>query len=180
MKAGIPSSLLVEAHGSFASATCVICGKHCPDMNKFWEDVENDLVPRCQLCKDEKNKGGLLKPDVVFFGESLPPNFSDKRAEDFKDCDLLIVIGTSLTVYPFAALVNDVSPFTPRLLFNKEAVGPFAKSAQYWIKYGEAIPKQIDKNAYRDVGCIGDIDTGVGLLAKMLGWEDALQKLSTE
>lgn len=42
--------------------------------------------------------GGLVKPDIVFFGENLPPRFHNLLKEDFQSCDLLIVMGTSLAV----------------------------------------------------------------------------------
>lgn len=59
---------------------------------------------------------GVLQPDVVLFGQGLPPRFFDCQ-DDLKDCDLLIVMGTSLKVYPFAGLVNSVPDTTPRLVW---------------------------------------------------------------
>lgn len=57
---------------------------------------------------------GLVKPDIVFFGESLPPRFFQKMQTDFPQADLLIVMGTSLTVHPFASLIGEpVCRFTP-------------------------------------------------------------------
>merc|ERR1712025_862591 len=73
-------------------------------------------APRC-AC------GALLRPDIVFFGEPLPGDFATHSGEDMHECDLLIVIGTALSVYPVAGLVSRVSPLTPRLLINREAVG---------------------------------------------------------
>ncbi len=49
---------------------------------------------------------GLVKPDIVFFGESLPARFFQYMATDFSKADLLIVLGTSLTVQPFASLIG--------------------------------------------------------------------------
>lgn len=49
---------------------------------------------------------GLVKPDIVFFGESLPARFFQYMATDFSKADLLIVMGTSLTVQPFASLIG--------------------------------------------------------------------------
>ena len=46
--------------------------------------------------------GGLVKPDIVFFGENLPHRFFELQEQDTENCDLLICIGTSLEVYPFA------------------------------------------------------------------------------
>ena len=54
-----------------------------------------------------------MKPDIVFFGEQLPERFFNLAEDDFGACDLLIVMGTSLRVQPFASLVGRV-PQTAR------------------------------------------------------------------
>jgi len=50
---------------------------------------------------------GLVKPDIVFFGEMLPARFHRQRAADLPQADLLIVLGTSLVVQPFASLIGE-------------------------------------------------------------------------
>lgn len=50
--------------------------------------------------------GGLVKPDIVFFGENLPERFWERVPLDFSEADLLIVMGTSLVVNPFAGLIG--------------------------------------------------------------------------
>ena len=74
--------------------------------------IDAGTVPHCDAC------GSLVKPDIVFFGEQLPARFHD-TLPDFAKCDLLIVMGTSLAVQPFASLVDRVSATTPRLLINR-------------------------------------------------------------
>ena len=66
--AGIPGDKLVEAHGSYSIAHCIDCSNEysIDYVKKF---VFDDDVPRCEKCK------GLVKPDIVFFGESLPERF---------------------------------------------------------------------------------------------------------
>jgi NAD-dependent SIR2 family protein deacetylase len=49
---------------------------------------------------------GLVKPDIVFFGEQLPERFYERMEYDFPICDLLLVMGTSLVVHPFASLIG--------------------------------------------------------------------------
>ena len=66
--------------------------------------------------------GGLVKPDIVFFGEQLPSRFFDLAREDLPAADLLIIMGTSLKVQPFASLAGRVRRTTPRLLINREPV----------------------------------------------------------
>lgn len=64
------------------------------------EQIMKDVIPTCQECN------GVVKPDIVFFGEQLPDKFYTCLINDFKMCDLLIIMGTSLTVQPFASLVD--------------------------------------------------------------------------
>ena len=63
------------------------------------EKILSDVVPRCEQCQ------AVVKPDAVFFGEPLPRRFR-LVDEDFPRCDLLIILGTSLVVQPFASLVD--------------------------------------------------------------------------
>lgn len=67
----------------------------------------------CPLCTT-----GVVKPDIVFFGEDLPERFRGSFAPDFASCDLLLVMGTSLQVQPFASLIHRVPQTTPRLLVS--------------------------------------------------------------
>ncbi|XP_051822237.1 NAD-dependent protein deacetylase sirtuin-3, mitochondrial isoform X2 [Antechinus flavipes] len=89
--AGIPATKLVEAHGTFASATCTVCRKSFPG-EEFRVDVMADRIPRCPVCT------GVIKPDIIFFGEQLPQRFF-LHMVDFPMADLLIIIGTSLEVW---------------------------------------------------------------------------------
>ena len=109
----------------------------------------------CQKLDDKLKR--LVKPDTVFFGESLPVKFTENVEKDFKNCDLLIVMGTSLLVNPFAKLTCMVDEDCPRLLINRELVGDF-----------EPYISESDEN-YRDVFIQGDCDDGCLKLAKKLG-----------
>ena len=65
----------------------------------------------------------LFQPDITFFGEGLPKRFSATLAEDFGECDLLLVIGTSLVVAPFCTLKDRVDERCPRVLINMTSAG---------------------------------------------------------
>ena len=97
-EAGVPKDKIVEAHGSFASQRCIECKSPYPgDLMKqavSRRDVPHCLSPQCD---------GLVKPDIVFFGEQLPEEFHKNRSLP-NAADLCIVMGTSLTVQPFASL----------------------------------------------------------------------------
>ena len=58
----------------------------------------------CPVCGPDHHPMGILKPDIVFFGESLSEEFHKQMAEDKNKCDLLIVIGSSLKVRPVALI----------------------------------------------------------------------------
>ena len=91
-KAGIKNVL--EIHGTIYKNYCINCGKeHSPQ-----EIFNSKGIPHC-------NCGGLIKPDVTLYGESLPDSF-DKALYYIMQADTLIVLGTSLTVNPAAYLVN--------------------------------------------------------------------------
>lgn len=87
--AGIPSEKLVEAHGTFRTNHCTRCRAEY-SMEWVKEAIFADTVPTCTRCN------GVVKPDIVFFGEDLPQKFYLLPEKDFKECDLLIIMGTSL------------------------------------------------------------------------------------
>ncbi|XP_036884373.1 NAD-dependent protein deacetylase sirtuin-3, mitochondrial isoform X2 [Sturnira hondurensis] len=147
---GIPGSKLVEAHGSFASATCTGCGKASTEQD-FWAAVMADRVPRCAACS------GLVKPDVVFFGEALPQRFF-LHLVDFPTAELLLVLGTSLKVEPFASLSEAVRSSVPRVFMNREAVDSWRPRS-------------------RDVVQLGDLVDSVERLVELLGWTEELRDL---
>ena len=63
-RAGIPAGKIIEAHGSFATQHCIECKRPFSD-TEMKEVVEEGRIPKCKSCK------GLVKPDIVFFGESV-------------------------------------------------------------------------------------------------------------
>jgi NAD-dependent deacetylase sirtuin 2 len=84
-----------------------------------------EVIPWC-ACENPDCQGNV-KPDVVFFGESLPERYAELREPDLAAADLLIVAGTSLKVSPFAQTKDYCGSHIPRLLINRE-VGSFASA----------------------------------------------------
>ena len=92
-KAG--SKKVYELHGSVLRNYCIRCGKfHSAEFIK-----ESEGVPKCDC-------GGTVKPDVVLYEEGLDQNTIEKSVSAIASADLLIVAGSSLTVYPAAGLIN--------------------------------------------------------------------------
>ncbi len=94
-KAG--SKTVFELHGSPMRHYCMKCNKKF-DFDTVLAMMQKDEVPYCPHC------GGSIKPEIVFFGESLPEYALDNAEYHAKKADFLLVLGTSLTVYPAAAV----------------------------------------------------------------------------
>jgi len=90
-RAGSPR--VIELHGNLQRVKCFSCGKQAEE----WEDAQGD-VPCCEAC------GGLLRPDVVWFGESLPRAELEAAVEAARTCHVFFSIGTSGIVQPAVSL----------------------------------------------------------------------------
>ena len=87
---------MMELHGSVLRNYCTRCGEFYDA-----EYVKNsDSVPKCAKC------GGMVKPDVVLYEEGLDNNIMSKSVSYIRSADVLIVLGTSLVVYPAAGLID--------------------------------------------------------------------------
>jgi NAD-dependent protein deacetylase/lipoamidase len=99
-RAGSDPSLVVELHGTMREVTCLACGDRGP-MDPVLDRLragEDD--PACLRC------GGMLKSATVSFGQSLIAADLDRAAESARTCDLLLAVGSSLTVSPACELVD--------------------------------------------------------------------------
>ncbi|EAA07580.5 AGAP002943-PA [Anopheles gambiae str. PEST] len=166
--AGIPEDKIVEAHGTFYTNHCLEC-KIAYSLEFVKEKIFADEVPTCPC-------GGVIKPDIVFFGEGLPERFHMLPHQDFAECDLLIIMGTSLTVQPFASLVEYVNDDCVRLLINRDKVGCNSFGFLRSMVFGEGLCFDLPGNR-RDVAWTGNCDDGCFFLADQLGWGDELRKL---
>ena len=102
--AGVPSRTIHEVHGTLATALCALCKKRC-DAKRTALLILSNSPPLCEKC------GGPQKPGIVFFGENLPAAVRGQiklNMPDMRKCDLLIVMGTSLAVQPFAGFIDKV------------------------------------------------------------------------
>ncbi|XP_043980495.1 NAD-dependent protein deacetylase sirtuin-3 isoform X1 [Gambusia affinis] len=150
---GIPEDKLVEAHGSFATASCHLCYTPYP-AEEAKVAIMTDNIPTCSFC------AATVKPDVVFFGEDLPQKYF-LHTKDFPKADLLIIMGTSLKIEPFASLVNTVRSTVPRLLLNRHAVGPFERVP---LRRGDHME-------------LGDLADSVRRFAEILGWSGEIEEM---
>eukprot|EP00536_Pseudo-nitzschia_multiseries_P015869 jgi/Psemu1/299116/fgenesh1_pm.968_\ len=155
--AGVSTDKLVECHGHFRSSSCVACKTRMPIDDCQRTVVERGAPPTCQSC------GSLVKPDVVFFGEEMPSRFCDLIDSDVEECDLLLILGTSLMVMPVAGIPSWVSPKCPRVLLNRELAGGIGSGRGARSK--------------TDLFLKGDCDDTVRNLCDLAGWTKDLEAL---
>jgi NAD-dependent deacetylase sirtuin 2 len=168
-QAGVPANRVVAAHGNFEGAHVIDTDPRVEvDINELKAALDQGVEGWKALAKE---KGGLVKPSITFFGEPLPRSFVENSTSDLSSCDLLIVLGTSLVVHPFAGLVRDVVGSVPRLLINRDAAGTCDK-----LEKGFRFHKEGADN-WRDVFHQGDCDSGCRALAKAMDWEADLDAL---
>lgn len=98
------SSRVVEVHGSIGRSVCLSCGAQ-ESLAAVLAQLEERPAPLCTVC------GAVLKPDVVMFGELLPAAAIDRAYELAGGASLLLVVGSSLEVYPVALLPLEASGF---------------------------------------------------------------------
>jgi NAD-dependent deacetylase len=95
-KAGNSPEKIYELHGNMSWFKCLNCDMRYPMQDMAGKYVSEGDIPACEQCQ------GILKPDVVFFGEALPEMTLKHATLHATGCDLFIVIGSSLVVYPAA------------------------------------------------------------------------------
>lgn len=95
-KAG--STQVVEMHGTLRTLSCTQCYKKFPFEEFLKPFIENETIPQCLSCN------GILKPDVILFGEQLPQAAWQTAQRATHQCDLMLVAGSSLEVLPVAGL----------------------------------------------------------------------------
>mmetsp|Transcript_26381 Transcript_26381/g.42730 ORF Transcript_26381/g.42730 Transcript_26381/m.42730 type:complete len:762 (+) Transcript_26381:2165-4450(+) len=120
--------------------------KSSPSVPREAESPYGNELPFIDLMFDK----GIMKPDITFFGESLSDEFFDCIEKDVQQCDLVLVLGTSLKVAPVSRIIEMVDQSIPQILVNRELV---------------AQPHEFD------VELLGNCDNVVQALAAALKWD---------
>ena len=89
---------VVEMHGSLATLSCTQCFSQVSSQGYLLPFIEQGKIPHCPVC------GAILKPDVILFGEQLPQKAWMEAQREARQCDLMLVAGSSLEVLPVAGL----------------------------------------------------------------------------
>jgi len=140
-KAGVPDDLVFELHGNMQWAICLQCGRRYP-LDKVKARIDSgEEIPDCEAC------GGMLKPDIVMFGEQLPVKVLEEASRRAMASDLCIVIGSTLVVYPAAYIPVYAVEAGARLIIVNLSSTPMDHQAAVLIraKAGEAMAKIAQK-----------------------------------
>jgi len=122
---------VLELHGNIQRVRCA----DCYTFSEIWDD-DTESVPRCKVCN------GLLRPDVVWFGEALPRDQLEAAVEAARSCDVFFSIGTSGVVQPAASLAFAAHNRGAVVVEINAEPTPLTSKANYFLqgKSGEILP----------------------------------------
>jgi NAD-dependent deacetylase len=123
--AGSDPRVVIEIHGSPRTTRCLQCGAEWPTTVVLERVANGDLDPRCVARTSQQRCGGVLKTTVVSFGQQLPHEEFARAEFAVRACDLLICVGSTLTVYPVSGLVPGAVTRGARLLIVNADPTPF-------------------------------------------------------
>jgi NAD-dependent deacetylase len=125
---------VLELHGNIQRVRCA----DCYTFTESWDD-DTESVPRCDVC------GGLLRPDVVWFGEPLPRDQLESAVEAARACDVFFSIGTSGVVQPAASLAFAAHNRGATVVEVNAEPTPLTPKADYFLqgRSGEILPQLV-------------------------------------
>ena len=147
--AGNDPARVYELHGSMRWIRCLDCGERIALEEILRTHGTADAPPTCVRC------GGIMKPDVIFFGEALPEETLREATWHANHCDLLIVVGSSLVVYPAASIPFAAEQAGAKIVIINITPTPADRIADVVINAaaGEALTRVIAAVKRRSPGC---------------------------
>jgi len=127
-KAGVPEDRVFELHGNMEWVVCLSCQRRFPMREVVGKIKEGVEVPDCPDCH------GILKPDAVFFGEALLHETLREAIRRAQNCDLFIVIGSTLVIYPAAYIPAYARAAGAKLAIINLTPTPFDEEANVVIR----------------------------------------------
>ncbi len=97
-RAGMPADRVIELHGTMHDVICVECGQRSPTVDAMARMDAGEAVPQCLRC------GGILKTASTMFGQTMHPEVFARAEQAVTTCDLLLAVGTTLTIEPAGSL----------------------------------------------------------------------------
>ena len=136
-RAGTPPDRVLELHGTIYGVVCVNCGVHA-EMTQTLDRVRaGDADPACERC------GGILKSATVMFGQPLDRVVLARAARAAAECDLMLAIGSTLTVEPAASLCGIAADAGASLVIVNRDPTPYDTLATDLVRdpIGTAVPR---------------------------------------
>jgi len=136
-KAGTAAERVIELHGTMFSAVCVSCGDRSPMAGALARVEAGEEDPGCLRC------GGILKSATVMFGQRLDPGVFFRAEQAARRCDLLLAIGSTLTVEPAASLCGVAAGAGAAVVIVNADATPYDGLAAEVIRepIGTAVPR---------------------------------------
>lgn len=140
-RAGVPDDKVLELHGNSQWVVCLSCSQRYPFEQVKLKLNVGEEAPDCPACH------GILKPAAVLFGEPLPERVLKEATRRSNDCDLFIVIGSALAVYPAADMPAYAVSSGANLVIINLSPTPMDRQASVLIraKAGEAMPRIVER-----------------------------------
>ncbi|MFC5187489.1 SIR2 family NAD-dependent protein deacylase [Actinomadura harenae] len=135
-RAGSDPALVLEIHGTMLEAECLSCGLRTPMPEVLARVEAGEEDPPCPEC------GGIQKSATISFGQALREDVLDASVAAARSCDLLLAVGTSLTVHPAAGLCGEAADHGARLVIMNAEPTPYDPLADAVVRdpIGEALP----------------------------------------
>ncbi|WP_380278712.1 NAD-dependent deacetylase [Kitasatospora purpeofusca] len=127
-RAGQTPRKVLELHGTAREVQCVECRAVGPTEEALERVAAGEPDPQCRAC------GGILRPRTVMFGEQLDPEVLQQADAISKACELFIAVGTSLQVFPVAALPYNAVKTGSRLIIVNGEPTPFDEAAEEVVR----------------------------------------------
>lgn len=138
-RAGNSSEIVIELHGTTAEAECLSCHLRISMDDAVGRVTAGDSAPECESC------GGLIKPATISFGQAMPAREMDLAVKACRECEVLIAAGSSLVVYPAAALPELAKQSGAALIIVNRTPTPLDGIADLVIneEIGKTLPRLI-------------------------------------
>lgn len=142
-KAGLPDDAVVEVHGTIWRVACLGCGWSGPMAETLARVDAGEEDPPCRAC------GGILKSATVSFGQHLDPEVFDRAVAAAEDCDVFLVLGSSLSVQPAAGLCGVAVDAGARLVIVNADPTPYDALAAAVLRapLGDVVPRLVRRVA---------------------------------
>lgn len=136
-KVGHDPELIVEVHGNVRDVVCLSCEFRAPMAHALTRVEAGEEDPRCEVC------GGILKSATVSFGQSLFPGDLERADRAARACDLMLVVGSSLTVQPICGVVPVARQAGAEVVIINAQETPYDGVAAVVLKapIGEVLPE---------------------------------------